>query len=101
MLEAAIKLGDKIKKLGIYEAPYKSHENPPNEWKQYHIQLKMLVEQIRRGDAVTLFMAFVGTRVDQIEGMRKTPMWSMLEAVALTLLYDASAMGGMDPLSTS
>jgi len=81
-LEAAIKLRDKIKKLSIYEAPYKSQENLPDEWLQYRTQLKRLLEENRRGDAVALFMAFVGTHVDQIEGMRKTPMWSMLEAEA-------------------
>ncbi len=95
-IEAAIKLGDKIKKLAIYEVPYKSPENPPGAWRDYHEQLQKLLTENRRGDAVALFMAFVGTPANQIEGMRKTPVWSVLEAVAPTLLYDASAMGGAD-----
>ncbi len=95
-IEAAIKLGDKIKKLSIYEAPYKSPENPPGAWREYHGQLQMLLKENRRGDAVALFMSFVGTPANQIEGMRKTPVWSVLEAVAPTLLYDALAMGGAD-----
>ena len=42
---------------------------------------------------MALFKAFIGVSADQIEGMRKAPMWSMFEVVAPTLLYDAAAMG--------
>ena len=92
-LEAAIKLGAKVKKLAVYEAPYKSGENALEEWMEYNQQLTKLLAENRRGDAVALFMRFVGTPSDQIEGMRKAPMWSMFETVAPTLLYDAAAMG--------
>jgi pimeloyl-ACP methyl ester carboxylesterase len=34
-----------------------------------------------------------GVPAEQIEGMRKSPMWPMFEAEAPTLLYDAAAMG--------
>ena len=50
----------------------------------------------RRGDAVGLFIAFVGTPAAQIEGMRKMSMWSMFEAIAPTLAYDSSVMGFVD-----
>jgi pimeloyl-ACP methyl ester carboxylesterase len=92
-LEAAIKLGAKVKKLAIYEAPYKSGENALEEWIEYNQQLTKFLAENRRGDAVSLFMRFVGTPTDQIEGIRKASMWSMLEAIAPTLLYDAAAMG--------
>ena len=92
-IEAAIKLGDKVKKLAIYEAPYKSGENSLEEWLEYNQQLTKLLTENRRGDAVALFMRFVGTPPDQIEGMRKAPIWPMFENVAPTLLYDAAAMG--------
>jgi pimeloyl-ACP methyl ester carboxylesterase len=76
-LEAAIKLGDKVKKIAIYEPPYKSDETAPEEWREYNKQLAKLLEVGRRGNAVALFMTFVGTPTNQIEGMRKAPMWSM------------------------
>jgi len=41
-------------------------------------------------------MTFVGTSAAQIEGMHKIPMWSMFEAIAPTLAYDASVMGIFD-----
>src|SRR5205823_267520 len=50
----------------------------------------------RRGDAVVLFMKYVGTPADQIEAMRHAPAWPMLEALAPTLAYDHSAILGED-----
>jgi pimeloyl-ACP methyl ester carboxylesterase len=93
VLEAAIKMRNKVKKLAVYEPPYKSGENAIEEWMEYKKQLTKFLEENRRGDVVALFMAFVGTPAGQIEGIRKAPMWSMLEAVAPSLLYDSSAMG--------
>jgi pimeloyl-ACP methyl ester carboxylesterase len=92
-LEAVIQLGDKIKKLAMYEAPYNSDQTAPQEWKEYRTQLAELLAADRRGDAAALFMKFVGTPTDQIDGMRQAPMWPMFEAVAPTLAYDAAAMG--------
>jgi pimeloyl-ACP methyl ester carboxylesterase len=81
-LEAAAKLGAKVKKLAIYEAPYKLGENALEEWIEYNQQLTKLLTENRKGDAVALFIRFIGTPSDQIEGMRKAPMWSMFETVA-------------------
>lgn len=92
-LEAAIKLGDKIKKLALYEPPYNSAPNALHPWEEYRKNLSELVKADQRGDAVTLFMKFVGTPPEMIEGMRNAPVWPMLEAVAPTLLYDAAEMG--------
>jgi pimeloyl-ACP methyl ester carboxylesterase len=92
-LEAAIKLGDKIKKLAMYEVPYDSEPAARQAWQEYRKQLQELLATNRRGDAVVLFMKFVGTPADQIDGMRHAPVWSMFEQVAPTLAYDAAALG--------
>jgi pimeloyl-ACP methyl ester carboxylesterase len=92
-LEATLKLGEKVKKLAMYEPPYRDDGDSRAEWGEYNRQLNEFLSKGRRGDAVALFMTFVGTPADQIEAMRKTPMWSMLEAVAPTLAYDAAASG--------
>jgi pimeloyl-ACP methyl ester carboxylesterase len=92
-LEAAIQLGDKIKKLALYEPPYNSETTALQQWKEYRRKLAESLAADRRGDAVVLFMQLVGTPAEQIEGMRQAPMWSMFEAVAPTLAYDADAMG--------
>lgn len=92
-LEAAIKLGNKIKKLAMYEPPYNSDKAVLRDWKEYRQQLKELIAADRRGDAAALFMKFVGTPAEQIDGMRQAPMWQMFEQVAPTLAYDAAATG--------
>ena len=95
-LETAIKLGPKVKKLVIYEAPYNSEEADKDKWREYTKQLTNFLVSNRRSDAVALFMTFVGTPTSQIEGMRKSAMWSMFEAIAPTLVYDALVMGIVD-----
>jgi pimeloyl-ACP methyl ester carboxylesterase len=92
-LEAAIQLGKKIQKLAMYEPPYNSEPNARQAWQEYRNQLAELLATGRRGDAAALFMGFVGTPADQINGMRQAPVWPMFEAVAPTLAYDAAAMG--------
>ncbi len=92
-LEAAMRLGDKIPKLALYEAIYNELPGSVPAWKQYTTQLKECIADGRRGDAVALFMQFVGTPAEQVNGMRQAPVWSMFEAVAPTLVYDAAAVG--------
>lgn len=92
-LEAAIQLGNKIKKLAMYEPPYNSEKTVRQAWKEYRHDLAELIAENRRGDAAALFMSSVGTPADQIEGMRHAPIWPMFEAVAPTLAYDAAALG--------
>jgi pimeloyl-ACP methyl ester carboxylesterase len=92
-LEAAIQLGQKVRKLALYEPPYHSGDGALLVWKDYRRQLSALLSAGRRGEAVVLFMQLVGTPPEQVEGLRQSPLWPMLEAVAPTLAYDAAAMG--------
>ena len=49
-----------------------------------------LVAAGRRGDAVDHFMTGIGVPDEMLEGMRGTPTWTSLEAVAHTLVYDGT-----------
>ncbi len=91
--EAALALAGKVKKLAMYEAPYNDDKDARKAWKEYRHKLKELVAANRRGDAVGLFMMLVGMPADQLEGMFQHPMWTLWEAVGLTLAYDAAALG--------
>ncbi len=95
-LEAALKLGSKVKKLAMYEPPYNDDESAQHAWKEYTKQLKELLAAGRKGDAVALFMVLVGAPPDQVEGMRQHPMWPLWESVAPTLAYDHIADLGED-----
>jgi len=94
ILEAALKLGEKVKKLALYEAPYNDDPEAQSAWNEYITGLGRLLAADRRGDAVALFMKYLGTPDAQIEGMRHAPMWPMLEAIAPTLAYDHTAILG-------
>ncbi len=93
VLEAAIKLGKKIKKLAVYEPPYNSDPASLKDWQDYWTRLHTYIEADQRGEAVELFMHFVGTPDEMIAGMRNSPVWPMLTSVAPTLVYDAAEMG--------
>ena len=96
-LEAAVQLGsEKVKKLAIYEVPYNDDREARQAWRAYIQQLTELLAANRRGDAVALFMQYVGMPAEQIEGMRHAPAWPSLEAIAPTLAYDHTAILGDD-----
>ncbi len=92
VLEAAIQLGQKIKKLALYEAPYHGEAADQHAFKDYIEQLTEALAADRRGDAVAAFMQYVGIPTDQIEAMRQSPAWPQLESIAPTLAYDHTAI---------
>jgi pimeloyl-ACP methyl ester carboxylesterase len=95
-MEAAVELGDKVKKLAMYEAPYDDDPEAQRTWSQYLHHLTEALAANRRGDAVALFMQYVGMPAEQIEAMQQTPAWPALEAIAPTLAYDHTAIMGKD-----
>ncbi len=91
--EAALQLQDQVKALALYEPPYDSSPEGQRAFQRYRQQLADFLAKGRRGDAVALFMSFVGTPADMVAGMRQSPMWPMFEAAAPTLAYDAACLG--------
>jgi len=92
-LQAAIKLRKKVRKLAIYEAPYSLDGDARKAASEYYGQLKKLLKDGRKGDAVALFVRSVGVSDKQIQAMKRMPMWRGLEAMAPTLAYDSEVMG--------
>ena len=74
-LEAARKLGGKVPKLAVYEAPYNDEPAAQQAWSQYLGQLGEALAAGRHGDAVALFMRSTGTPAEQVDGMRQAPFW--------------------------
>ncbi|HVV18372.1 MAG TPA: alpha/beta fold hydrolase [Pseudonocardiaceae bacterium] len=79
--------GPEITGLALYEPPFVPKQ--PG----YSDRLAELLAADRRGDAVALFMATVGMPEQMITGMRGTPGWAALEAIAPTLAYDDRILG--------
>jgi pimeloyl-ACP methyl ester carboxylesterase len=93
-LEAAIR-GLNITRLALYEPPYMVDQNLPRPPADYLAQLKALVAAGRRGDAVAYFMTKgIGMPEEAVAPMRNSPVWPMFEAIAPTLVYDATIMEG-------
>jgi pimeloyl-ACP methyl ester carboxylesterase len=93
-LEAASSLGDKVKKLVLYEAPYSEEKGAAEEWKGFISKIDKLLAADQRAEAITQFMKFVGAPDKAIEGMKASPAWPAMVAMAPTLAYDNAVVGG-------
>jgi pimeloyl-ACP methyl ester carboxylesterase len=83
-----------IKKLALYEPPFVAGRRLHGPPADSEAQLKRLVAEGRRGDAVHFFIAdMVGMPAIFAYVMRILPIWPKLKAVAHTLPYDAAVLG--------
>ena len=92
-LEAAAALGDKVRKLAVYEVPYMGVDPARVPAPEVFTQTKQAVKEGRNGDA---FAAYMGQWIpdEMLAGMRQAPFWPMMEAVAPSLVNDATIMFG-------
>jgi pimeloyl-ACP methyl ester carboxylesterase len=93
-MQAAVRLGGRVSKIAMYEAPHNDDPDAQESWSEYLTELRQTLADGRRGDAVALFMRFVGTPGDQVKAMRQAPFWPSMEATAPTLAYDHAAIIG-------
>jgi len=102
-LEAANRL-PAITRLALYEAPFIVDDSLRPFPVDFLTRLKELIAADRRGNAVKLFMAQVGTPTFFIAIMGLMPGWAKLKAVAHTLPYDIAILEGTGsgkPLTTT
>src|ERR687898_797274 len=87
--------GVPMAKIVLHDPPYApdGDEEARRSSREYGEKLKATLSEGRRGEAVELFMTMVGMPQEMIEGMRHTPRWAGLEAMAPTLAYDSEIMG--------
>jgi pimeloyl-ACP methyl ester carboxylesterase len=85
---AAAKRIPAIAKLSVYEPPFIVDDSRTALPDDFLPRLTSLVSAGRRGDAVKMFMSFVGTPAIFTTVMPLTPVWGKLKAVAPTLVYD-------------
>jgi pimeloyl-ACP methyl ester carboxylesterase len=92
-LQAAATLGDKVRKLAIYEPPYNEAQGAAKEWRAFRVKLDELIAADRRAEAITLFMQFAGAPDDVVAKMKASPAWAGMLAMAPTLAYDNAVLG--------
>src|SRR5690348_467325 len=93
-MRAAVRLGRQVTGIAMYEPPYNNDPDAQESWSRYLGQLRQALAEGRHGDAVALFMRFVGMPAEQLAGLRRAPSWPVMEAVAPTLAYDHAAIMG-------
>jgi len=92
-LEGAAR-GLNITKLALYDAPFMVGDDIPRPPKELAGQLSKLVASGHRGEAVELFQTkMVRIPEDVVAQFRHAPFRPALEAIAHTLVYDASIVG--------
>jgi pimeloyl-ACP methyl ester carboxylesterase len=94
-LEAAAS-GLAISELALYDAPFAVDGSHPRLPADLAGQLEQLVAAGRRGDAVELFQRVaVGMPEEVVARMRHAPFRPALEAIAHTLVYEATILGDL------
>ncbi len=81
-----------ITALVLYEPPFAEVADPGAA--TYTAALRSALAAGRRGEAVGAFLTRVGVPAEGIEGMRRSPGWASMEAIAPTLAYDDAMMAG-------
>src|SRR5438445_9691955 len=93
---AAAAHGLDIAKLAIYDAPFIVGDDVPRPPKDIAVQLAKLIRSNRRGDAVELYQTkLVGIPEPVVAQLRHAPIRPALEAIAHTLVYDATLVGDL------
>lgn len=86
--------GPGITKLALYDPPFMAEVEDGARIKEYTERLHELLDAGRKGDAVALFMTYVGMPAQAVAVIRAKPGWATLEAIAATLAYDDEVLGG-------
>lgn len=93
-LRAAGQLGNKIKKLALYEPPFILDDSRPPIPADYVAHLRGLIAAGQPEDALAYFMTVaVGIPAEYIDGMKQAPFWASSVSVAHTISYDGEIMG--------
>jgi pimeloyl-ACP methyl ester carboxylesterase len=83
-----------ISRLAVFEPPFSVDAGRPPLPADYVERLDAYTTAGRPGDAVELFMtAAIGMPAEAVAGMRQSPFWPALEAVAPTIAYDGRIVG--------
>jgi pimeloyl-ACP methyl ester carboxylesterase len=83
-----------ISRLALFEPPFVVDDSRPALPADYVEQLDRCIADGRPGDAAEVFLtAAVNLPAEAVAGIRQSPYWPALEAVAHTIAYDGRIMG--------
>jgi pimeloyl-ACP methyl ester carboxylesterase len=92
-VRAAATLGRKVARIAVFEPPLGSDDEPARQqFAEQLRQLEQLLREGRNGDAVAFFLQDM-LPPEVLEGVKQSPDWPLMEAVAPTLAYDYRVLG--------
>lgn len=97
-LEAAMRLGDKVSKLAMYDLAYAHDEANQTEFKGLSQGLYALLDSGKNDEAISLFLEGIGIPKEVIAGMQQSPDWTTMVALAPTLTYDTKLASDLPPI---
>ncbi|PAF18685.1 alpha/beta hydrolase, partial [Shouchella clausii] len=84
-LEAALRLGSKVQKVIMYDAPYVHNEKEKAEYKQLSQKIHKLLDNGRNAKAMTTFLKGIGMPKVFVLLLPLFPGWRTMKALAPTL----------------
>jgi pimeloyl-ACP methyl ester carboxylesterase len=93
---SAAAAGLPITRLALYEPPFEIGDSRPRPRAGLDAELAQLIAAGRRGDAVELFQTeVIGMPAEVVAQLRQAPFRPGMEAIAHTLVYDATIVGDL------
>ncbi|UVI28429.1 alpha/beta fold hydrolase [Paenibacillus spongiae] len=98
-LEAAMRLGGKVSKLVMYDPAYASDTADQEEFIVLRQGLHQLLDNGKNAEAISLFLQGIGIPEEAVAGMRHSPQWATMAALAPTLAYDTMLANDFPPVA--
>lgn len=86
-----------IDRLAVYDVPYCMDDDTHRRAQEYVAQVGPAVADGRLDDALELFLWLAGTAPEEISGMKASPYWPGMRALAHTLAAEAAVLGDHRP----
>jgi pimeloyl-ACP methyl ester carboxylesterase len=97
-LEAALRLGDKVRKAVLYDASYVHDEIEKAEYDQLIQDTHKLLDSGKNSEAMSGFLKGIGMPKVFVFLLRFMPDWRIMTALAPTLAYDMALTSDLPPL---
>ena len=97
-LEAAMRLGDKVSKVVMYDASYVHDETEKTEYNHLGQGIYKLLEDGKNGEAMSSFLKGIGIPKVFVFLLRLSPDWQTMVALAPTLAYDIALTSDVPPV---
>lgn len=98
-LEAALRLGDKVRKAVLYDASYAHDEAEQVEYGQLRRKVEALLRGGKNAAAMRTFLAGIGMPRVFVALLPLFPGWRTMKALAPTLAYDIALTSDLPPVT--